>query len=185
VVDPSGARDTDNHRDAYWFLSNDNQNVSFTPFAYGFAAWMPVAGDWNFASSAIAARDRTGSPSLGADQLQTAVSTALGQLRDANVAVSLLDRLSRLQFGVGVLGGGLLSQVDAGAQQVLVDATAAGHGWSADGTAGQDGRIDLLGVVLADLGHVARQDGVDAVTVDSLASASHHGPLGSGFWDGV
>jgi hypothetical protein len=185
VVDPSGARDTINHRDAFWFLSNDNSTVGFTPFPYGFAAWTPVSGDWNFSSSALGARNRTGSAGLGADELQTAVTAALAQLRDANVAVSLLDRLSRVQFGVGVLGGGLLSQIDAGGQQVIVDATAAGQGWSVAGTAGQDGRIDLLGVVFADLGHVARQDGVEAVTVDSLGATSHLGPLGSGFWDGV
>jgi hypothetical protein len=186
VVDPSGARDTVNHRDAYWFLSNDNKTVSYTPFAYGAAAWTPVVGDWNFPlSTPGAAKDRSGSPSLTDDQLQATVTTALDQLRDANVAVSLLDRLSRVQFGVRVLNGGLLSQIDPTSQQVTVDATAAGHGWSVDGTAGQDGRIDLLEVVFADLGHVTRQDGVDAVTLDSLASTSHQGSLGADFQEGM
>jgi hypothetical protein len=46
AVDPSGARDTVNHRDAYWFLSDDNHNVSYMPFAYGYAAWTPLAGGW-------------------------------------------------------------------------------------------------------------------------------------------
>jgi hypothetical protein len=182
VVDPSGARDTVNHRDAYWFLSNDNQNVSYTPFAYGFAAWTPVSGDWNFPNSKMAAVNRSGSASLTDDQLQTAVTTALDQLQNANVAVTLLERLASVQFTVGVLGGGLLSQTDAAGQQVTVDATAAGRGWSVGSTAGSNGRIDLLGVVFADLEHIASQDGVDAVTLDGLSPA---GPADAVFTRGL
>jgi hypothetical protein len=47
-----------------------------------------------------------------------------------------------------------------------VDATAAGP----------SGRVDLLGVVFADLEHITRRDGVETVTADSLASA---GPAGA------
>jgi hypothetical protein len=100
--------------------------------------------------------------------LQAAVTTALDQLRNANTAVALLERLASVQFTVGVLSGGLLSQTDATGQQVTVDATAAGRGWSVDGTAGSTGRVDLQGVVFADLEHIAHHDGVDAVTLDGL-----------------
>ena len=41
VVDPTGSRG------ATWYLSDDNRNVSYTPFAYGAAAWTPLGGVWN------------------------------------------------------------------------------------------------------------------------------------------
>jgi sugar lactone lactonase YvrE len=46
IVDPSGFRDTVNHRDAFWFLGSANGKNDIAGFAYGFASWTPIAGDW-------------------------------------------------------------------------------------------------------------------------------------------
>jgi hypothetical protein len=46
IVDPSGFRDTVNHRDAYWFLGSANGLNDIPGFAYGYASWTPIAGDW-------------------------------------------------------------------------------------------------------------------------------------------
>jgi hypothetical protein len=46
IVDPSGARDTVNHRDAFWFLGSANGVNDIPAFAYGYASWTPIAGDW-------------------------------------------------------------------------------------------------------------------------------------------
>ncbi len=108
-----------------------------------------------------------GATLLTTADVQAVASAALSRLEDAGVPQNVLDQLSTVQFQVADLKGGVLgwSQPDG---VVLLDQNAAGYGWFIDPTPNFDeefgpdgsattsqaqGRVDLLSVILHEMGH--------------------------------
>ncbi|MCA9071729.1 MAG: hypothetical protein KDA84_22535, partial [Planctomycetaceae bacterium] len=103
--------------------------------------------------------------------LDTTVSAAVTRLQQAGLNTSSVTQLANTPIIIGNLAPGLLGlATDAG---ILIDADAAGVGWFIDSTPLQDeefqtltsrglgatsplalGRVDLLTVVLHELGHI-------------------------------
>jgi hypothetical protein len=183
VYDPVSAR---------WELRNTNTPGSpdMTPpngFAYGSPGGLsqPVIAQNGPSGLLLRAQDgaRPGSPApLSQADLQQTVTEALIRLGDAGVNPSLLSRLGQTQFTVAGLTSGVLGVAYPGLNRVVIDATAAGHGWFEDltplrdgvfistpqgtlvalpGTAAQ-GHEDLLTTVLHELGHLAGLPDTDA-----------------------
>jgi hypothetical protein len=173
-------------------------------FAYGAAHWRYLAGHWNpspgppqgqpelAAGGTVTADPATGS--LTEQQLQAVVVAALVRLKDAGVGPGLLARLGSVTYEVGQLSGPTLGYAYAKAHTVVIDTSAAGYGWFVDPTpltdeefaraAGEltalpngpaEGRMDLLTVVLHEMGHIAGRGDVstashpDYLMDDSLA----------------
>jgi hypothetical protein len=120
---------------------------------------------------------------LQAGQLQAAVSGALGRLAADGVGPAVLARLAAAHYQLAALGGGELGLADPAADAVRIDAGAAGYGWFVDPTPLRDeefhvgaagspltalpgtaaaGRMDLLTVVLHEMGHLAGRPDLDA-----------------------
>jgi hypothetical protein len=95
----------------------------------------------------------------------------------------VLARLGSIQFTVGQLFGGALALSTPATNRVVVDVSAAGNGWYVDTTPGSDsefdwsgavmqaragsaaaGRMDLLTVVLHEMGHFAGWGELDPAT---------------------
>jgi hypothetical protein len=183
---------------AVWYLRNSNGPGApdIAPFAYGGAGWSPLAGDWDFpALPQLAAGGRyvgaTGAPLTDAE-LQAEVAGALDRLSGAGVDPAVLARLGTVSFSIGQLSGADLAVSDVAAGRVVVDATATGWGWFVDPTPLQDeeflggqavpgsaasGRMDLLTVVLHELGHFTGWTELDpAANPDALMALT----LGTG-----
>jgi hypothetical protein len=168
VVDPS----------RNWYLRNlNNSGAPEIPvFQYGQPGWGAVAGHWTAVLPQLAAggaaRHPASATSLTTAQLQLEVQGALGRLQAAGVDSALIARLGSIQFTVGQLVRGTLALSTPAANRVVVDASAAGYGWFVDLTPGQDnefskvgstlradagsaaaGHMDLLTVLLHELGH--------------------------------
>jgi parallel beta-helix repeat protein len=172
---------------ASWFLRNSNTPGApdIGPFAYGGTNWLPVTSSYGRADllragdGAQAADPQT--PLTQAD-LDGVVAAALTRLQAAGVGGALLGQLSAAHFQVSDLPAGNLGMGFPGANQVLIDPDAAGHGWFVDptplqdeeftpapsgallasaGTAAED-RMDLLTAVLHELGHLAGLPDVSA-----------------------
>jgi hypothetical protein len=105
----------------------------------------------------------------------------------------VVAQLAGVQVGVGGLGRGALATADPQSGRVLLDPSAAGHGWFVDptplqdeefvaGAAGQpqtavpggpaDGRVDLLTALLQEMGVAAGLDG--AVLRSALAPSTRN-----------
>jgi hypothetical protein len=158
-----------------WYLRNSNSPGApdFTPFAYGVAGWAPVVGNWANTPQALHAaggRRTSDALPLSLAELATGVSAALARLEGAGVDPGLLSRLAQARYVVTPLGGSALALADPALKQVAVDPDGAGHGWFVDPTPHQDeefvggvarpgtaaeGRMDLLSVVLHEMGHLA------------------------------
>ena len=108
-----------------------------------------------------------GAALLSTADVQAVASAALARLQDAGVPQNVLDQLSTVQFQVADLKGGVVgwSQPD---RVVTLDQNAAGYGWFIDPTPNLDeefgpdgsaitsqaqGRVDLLSVILHEMGH--------------------------------
>ncbi len=162
---------------AVWYLRNSNAAGAPTvaTFAYGGAGWRPVAGVWTLGGLPELAAGGEGSSDIGAT-LDTAGLSAIRQaalvrLAGAGVSPALLATLATVQLQVAALPPGYLGLAFPDSDRVVLDATAAGYGWFVDPTPLQDeefaadgsaltsspasGRMDLLTVVLHELGHVA------------------------------
>jgi hypothetical protein len=101
--------------------------------------------------------------------LQGVVQAALGRLSAAGVAPALVSRLAAAPYTVGPLTGGLLGWTDEADGRVVLSADAAGYGWfldsvpaagprsggAAPGSSPAAGQMDLLTVVLHEMGHLA------------------------------
>lgn len=172
-----------------WYLRNSNSAgaPSFTPFNYGAPGWGAVVGDWDFpALPQLAtpgkAMASTASPPLNEAQLHVAVQGALARLRANGVAPNVLAVLSSIHFTVGTLSGSELAMSHVITHQVVVSATAAGFGWFVDQTPLQDqeftsvggaqiaknnspvaGHMDLLTVLLHEMGHFAGWTELDPI----------------------
>ncbi len=154
-------------------------------FQYGGAQWNYLAGQWQpkaslppgmaeFAAGGALVAD-PGVSALTNAQLQQTVSAALTRLEAAGIGQALLSRLEATTYVVGQLPQGLLGYTYAQQQTVVISPTAAGNGWFVDPTPLSDaeftpdatgaltaapgssaaGRMDLMTVVLHEMGHVA------------------------------
>ncbi|CAN5470697.1 hypothetical protein BH10PLA2_BH10PLA2_08480 [soil metagenome] len=164
--------------DRSWYLRNSNTGGApqIPVFTYGGAGWNVFSGHWTASLSQLAADGQADAKSnattLTDAQLQFEVKGALDRLRQAGVDSGVIGRLSSVQFIAGQLASGMLALSTPAANRVVVDDNAAGHGWFVDYTPGQDeefttignsllaaadslaaGRMDLLTVLLHELGH--------------------------------
>jgi hypothetical protein len=169
VLDPSTAT---------WYLkySNTGGAPDLKPFAFGGAGWKPVVGDWIFPALAERAAGGGGpgtprSSSLTPEELASVRQAALTRLADAGVSPPEFANLATVQLSVAPLPTGYLGLAYPDANRVVLDASAAGYGWfidptpltakefRADGSAvpggPASGRVDLLTVVMHELGHIA------------------------------
>ncbi|CAN5572204.1 hypothetical protein BH10PLA2_BH10PLA2_07850 [soil metagenome] len=164
-----------------WFLRNSNSSgaPSFTPFNFGAPGWGSVVGNWvgsplpQLAASNKAAAASV-NPPLTDQQLQSAVHAAMTRLQTAGISSNVLAALTNIRFTVGTLTNHELGLSDPSNRQVVIDATAGGLGWFVDQTPLQDeefttangkqtakagsaaaGHMDLLTVLLHELGHFA------------------------------
>lgn len=169
VFDPSTAN---------WYLSNTvvPPTLAIGPFAYGGRGWTPVVGDWNGPDALLASDEVTNAnqASLNPNDLNGITEAALVRLQAAGVSPFIIDVLRQTEVRIGDLPGRQLGQ--AGDGVITIDATAAGHGWFVDPTPLQDeeaadGRMDLLTVVMHELGHLAGledRSGTDSLMADVL-----------------
>jgi hypothetical protein len=162
----------------FWYLRNTNSGggPQIPAFQYGAVGWTPVTGDWTGALPQLAAggpaEKPANAPALTNAQLQFEVHGAIGKLQTEGVDAALIAQLSNVQFTVGQLSGGTLALSTVVSGSVIVDASAAGYGWFVDPTPSLDnefarvggslraisnsaatGRMDLLTVILHELGH--------------------------------
>jgi hypothetical protein len=162
-------------------------------FAYGAAHWDYVAGHWTHHSAvgamaqAAAGGAVTADPATGTltnQELQDTVSAALTRLQDAGVGSAMLARLQSYTYTVGPLSGSLVGYTYARDHTVVFDDNAAGYGWFVDPTPLSDeefgsdgaggltarpgsaaaGHMDLLTVVLHEMGHVAGRGDVNTAS---------------------
>jgi hypothetical protein len=171
---------------AGWKLRNSNAAGApdLVPFAYGSPAGLSqaVPGAYRGTSLLQAAGgegsvDAQATP-LSQPALDEAMQAALTRLRQAGVSDAVLGRLGLARVQVGDLPGAELGQASPASGAVLLDRTAAGHGWFIDPTPLTDeefdaggqaraggaaaGRMDLLTAVLHELGHLAGLPDVSA-----------------------
>jgi hypothetical protein len=105
---------------------------------------------------------------------------ALARLQQDGVSAAVVSRLAAVDVGIGGLVRGVVAAADPQSGRVLLDPSAAGHGWFVDptplrdeefvaGAAGQpqtavaggpaDGRVDLLTALVQEMGVAAGLDG--------------------------
>jgi hypothetical protein len=180
VFDPGGT----------WYLRNSNSPGSpdITPFRYGVGSWTPLTGAWVSARQAQLAAGGPGTAAgdpapLTRQELQGTVDAALGRLEAAGVAPVLLSQLASATYVVAPLGGAYLGLTDVVSHVVQISPNAAGYGWFVDTTPMRDeefspgapgsplvaipggpagGKMDLLTVVLHEMGHLAGRPDVGA-----------------------
>jgi hypothetical protein len=122
-------------------------------------------------------------------ELQLTVSAALTRLEQAGVAPTVIQQLQSATYEVGNLSGSTVGYTYASARTVVIDASADGLGWFIDPTPQRDeefapdgsgelaalaggpaaGKMDLLSVVLHEMGHLVGRSDLDPSTnPDSL-----------------
>jgi VCBS repeat-containing protein len=92
-----------------------------------------------------------GGDALGQDDLDSAIDAAIQRWAEAGASAEQLAAMRGASVAVAELAG--LDLGLAAGDLVLIDSDAAGYGWSLDG--GKEGGMDLLTVVMHELGHVA------------------------------
>jgi hypothetical protein len=124
-------------------------------------------------------------------QLRQTVAAALERLKESGVDSSVIRLLESATYEIGNLSGATLGYTWASARTVVIDASARGLGWFSDPAPLQDeefsadgkgeltalpggpaaGRMDLLTVVLHEMGHLVGWRDLDPKThPDSLMS---------------
>jgi hypothetical protein len=173
-----------------WYLRNeDNAGLpDLNPFRYGLGSWTPVAGAWVPPTQAQLAAGGTatsagGTALLTQQELQATVDAALSLLQAAGVAPALLNQLASATYVMAPVGGVYLGLTDVASHVVEISPNAAGYSWFVDATPLQNeefhpgapgsplvalpgspaaGKIDLLTVVLHEMGHLAGRPDVNA-----------------------
>jgi hypothetical protein len=178
VLDPGGN----------WFLRNHNNPGApdYGPFPYGLGNWVPLGATQTLTLATLRAsggsHQAPSGMSLAEADLQAAVAAALARLEQDGVPAALVDQLARSSYGIGRLPGDLLGLADQSSGRVLLDEDAAGLGWFVDPTPSSDeefgpagsggeaeGRMDLLTVVLHEMGHLAGLPDQDSPGTDLMA----------------
>jgi hypothetical protein len=164
----------------------------------GLGNWLPLVGNWGVApgqtnellSLLASAGQGPGAEALRSEQLPLAVRGALHRLQTAGASPEVLNALLRAEVVVADLPDGWLGAADVLRQRVLIDIDAAGHGWFVDVTLGEDeefsagrgepisaieGRMDLLTVVLHEMGHLTGHDhDAEGLMAASLSAGVRH-----------
>ncbi len=173
-------------------------------FAFGPVGSLPVAGTYKLPGHLLltdASNGAANAPSLSSGQLAQAVQVALDRLSAAGVDPTVINKLASADYEVAALPSGLLGSTNGPGQRVTLSPNAAGQGWFIDPTPLQDsayqpgstglamtapggsaaaGHVDLLTVVLHEMGHLAGQDNVsvldnpDALMAGALAPGERH-----------
>lgn len=169
VIDPASAT---------WYLRNENSAgmADITPFAYGMGFWTPLAGAWSgppASSPLLASQIGSGGSGAALDSADLAhiLNTALQSLTQAGIDTQSLARATVQVVDLPGRQLGLASRAD---NTISLDRDAAGLGWFVDptpataeefadvgnswralagGTAA--GTVDLLTVMMHELGHLA------------------------------
>jgi hypothetical protein len=160
-----------------WYLRNTATpgGPDFSPFPYGGAGWLPVAGSWIGVGGAPQLADpfesfsNDTSAGLTQAQLNSVVTAALTRLQLAGIDPATIALLASADYVVGDLPGTIIGFTSGNI--VTIDRHAAGRGWFVDPTPLDDaefdaggtalagtaavGKMDLLTVVLHEMGHVA------------------------------
>jgi hypothetical protein len=144
---------------AIWALDSNGDGVYDPPkdsvFAFGQASVDFLAGFWPPPGQALLSGDgvlNAPAPALKPDAtFTTAVSQAIFSWTQAGLRPQQVARLQNATYGIGTLGGGLLGETFG--NNVVIDATAQGNGWS-QGASSQAGRMDLSTALEHEMGHV-------------------------------
>jgi hypothetical protein len=139
-----------------WVLDTNGTGV-YTPgdaiFFYGLNGSTPLVGAWQVPAVLRAADGalNAGAQPLTADALfVSTVNQAIAAWQQAGLDPANVARLENVNYSVASLGGDLLG-VTSG-NNIVIDATAAGHGWS-EGPTPQPGQMDLFTTLAHEMGH--------------------------------
>jgi hypothetical protein len=185
---------------ATWYLRNSNSPGApdVGPFQYGAAGWVPVAGIWKDPPRPLHVLGGAvpGGPPvnpLTQDVAGALEAQAVARLQQDGVSAAVVARLAAVQVGIGEVGPGVLATADPQSGQVLLNPSAAGHGWFVDPTplrdeefvaaaAGQpqaaapggaaDGRADLLTALMQEMGVAAGLE--DPILTSALAPGTRN-----------
>ena len=143
----------------------------------------PVEADF------VAGWQSGGSTGIITAQLNNSGGSANGQLIASGLAASHLNALHEVSFALANLGDGTLGRTSG--KHVLIDINGGGRVWPVDATPGDDlefaadgktdssseanGRVDLLKVVMHELGHLLDQADGDGVMSEKQASSTRAG----------
>ena len=139
--------------------------------------------------------EQTSAESLTQAGLDAVSNAAIGRFSDAGLSPAQLDLLSSIDLQIADLAGGRLGQSSGGT--IAIDVNAAGYGWFVDATpldnaefsspsgngmsanAGSEaeGKMDLLTVVMHEMGHLLGLDHADEGTLmgATLGTGTRHG----------
>ncbi len=200
--DSVGLYDASNNN---WYFNNRNEQAGVndvdtyqTPPAPG--SWLPVTGNWDGSSNQLMIDARTAlaatpgtAATLDQRQVSAALDAAVASLSESGLAVPWLDEIA---VGIVDLGGRQLARA-LGKSAIQLDVDAAGAGWWIDttprddsefpiagadrewraqpGTAADEG-VDLLTVLLHELGHLSgAQHATDGVMRGTLGAGMRRG----------
>jgi hypothetical protein len=162
-----------------WYLRNENSSggPDAGSFLYGAGTWTPLAGDYDGLAGELAAGgEGPGAAPISSGDLGGIVAAALTKLANEGTDPALLGRLAAAQVQLTHFGNGTLGLASAATNRIYIDDDGAGYGWFVDPTPLQDeefsggvalsggpaaGRMDLLTVVLHEMGHLMGGDDVD------------------------
>jgi hypothetical protein len=177
-----GRDDLGVHRGSQWLL-DANGNHSWdgvtggdSMFSYGAVTDTPLAGNWITPSPLLATEQATtladGTYDITHEVLDSVVDDARGLWVAAGLETHFIDKLEDVDLRITDLSGSYLGL--ASESRITIDQDAAGHGWFIDPTSSRneefsragdgsflalpdgpaDGRIDLLSVVMHEMGHI-------------------------------
>ncbi len=178
--DDNGKDDIGMHRGSSVYRDgNDNGTFDGTAggdllTTFGAPGDVLIVGNWTLplVAAAGAATTPAASAPLAIDALSPIVTAATDLLISTGLSTSQLSALNRVEFQIADLAGARLGQ--ASGSTIVIDAGAAGYGWFVDttpheneefqligndgllasGDSAASGHMDLLSVVLHELGHV-------------------------------
>jgi hypothetical protein len=196
-----GVDDVGVHADGVWWL-DFNGNLEFDPsdaaagpLYFGGPGLQAVVGKWDFSGTplkveAAAAPAPSTAEDLTLDSLQAVVDTAIDLMADAGATAGELERLQDVSLSVTDLAGDKLAVASGSAIQI--DDDAAGYGWFVDATPADNvefaivgphelvatadspatDRVDLLTVVLHEMGHILGHGHDDKGVMDDTLPVS-------------